>query len=303
MYLFFKKLTLFALWLYCKRFAIHNRSLLAIKNPTILGCNHPNSFLDAMVVGVKMKKPVHFITRSDVFKKAWVRSILRSVNMIPIYRIRDGKDNLGKNDLTFDECRQILKRGEHVLIFVEGFCQHQTTLQLPLKKGAPRMFIQAVEDGLDIKLLPVWIRYNSFVKFPKEIDINFGTAFGKEILTGAVENSAKMLAINTANANQLQQLSEIEHPKPVTFSKAILLLPAMLGILTHILFYYPLQKLASKLQGDIHYDSILFCVLAFLYPFYLLLIGLLFYCLLGAWWGLGAVFLLPLLAKAYTMWK
>ncbi len=303
MYLFFQNLTLFALWLYCKRFAIYNRSLLSIEQPTILGCNHPNSFLDAMIVGAKMKKRVHFITRSDVFKKAWVRSILRSVNMIPIYRIRDGKDNLGKNDHTFEECRQILQRGEHVLIFVEGFCQHQTTLQLPLKKGAPRMFIQAVEDGLDIRFLPVWLRYNSFTKFPKEVDINFGTPFGKEILNGAVENSAKMLAINTENANQLQQLSEIENPKPATLSKTILLLPSMLGLVTHILFYYPLQKLASKLQGDIHYDSILFCLLAFLYPFYLLLIGLLVGLLCGLWWGLAAAFVMPLLAKAYVLWK
>ena len=165
------------------------------------------------------------------------------------------------------------------------------------------MFIQAVDDELDIRFLPVWIRYNSFVKFPKEVDINFGTPFGKEILNGAVENSAKMLAINTANANQLQQLSAIENPKPASINKTILLLPAMLGLLTHILFYYPLQKLASKLQGDIHYDSILFCLLAFLYPFYLLLIGLFVYLFIGGWWALGAVLLLPLLAKVYTMWK
>ncbi len=303
MYLLFQNLTLFALWIYCKRLTIYNRSLLAIEQPTILGCNHPNSFLDAMIIGGKMKKRVHFMTRSDVFKKAWVRSILRSVNMIPIYRIRDGKDNLGKNDHTFEECRQILQRGEHVMIFVEGFCQHQTTLQLPLKKGAPRMFIQAVDDGLDIRFLPVWIRYNSFVQFPKEVDINFGTPFGKEILIGAEETGAKMLAINTENANQLQQLSEIENPKPAALNKAILFLPAMFGLLTHVLFYYPLQKLASKLQGDIHYDSILFCLLAILYPFYLLLVGLLVYLFIGGWWGLGAVLLLPLLAKAYTMRK
>ncbi len=303
MYLFVKVLTHFTLWLFCKRISLYNRASAQVETPMVLGCNHPNSFLDAIVIGAQMKNRVHFISRSDVFKKAWVRAILKSVNMIPIYRMRDGKHNLSKNDETFEITREILQRGEHVLIFVEGFCKYQTTLQLPLKKGAPRMLVQGWQDGVDLKLLPVWVRYSSFFDFPKEIDINFGTPFGKEILKGHEENGAAMFVINKQTEIQLQFLSGIKNPQRPVLNKAILFVPAMLAVITHVLFYMPLQQLAWKFRGAQFYDSILFCLIAFLYPVYMLLVAFIFYSVLGIWGGLAALVGLPLLAKAYVMWK
>lgn len=291
------------MWIFCKRLGFYNREVERIKTPMILGCNHPNSFLDAMIIGALMDQRVHFITRSDVFKKGWIRAILRSVNMIPIYRFRDGKHNMSKNDATFEETRKILMKGENVLIFVEGFCSASHVLQLPLKKGAPRMLIQAWDDGLDVKLVPVWIRYNSLSTFPKEVDINYGKPFGNEVINQEDEAGIKMLAINKETETQLKYLSEVQNQKPKEINKAILFLPAMLGFITHVLYYIPLQKLAFKLKGTIHYDSILFCLLGFLYPFYLLLIGILLNYYTELWWALSAVFLLPVFAKAYSLWK
>ncbi|CAN5622141.1 hypothetical protein BH10BAC2_BH10BAC2_12910 [soil metagenome] len=83
-----------------------------------------------------MQQPVHFITRGDVFNKRWVRFVLSQLNMIPIFRIRDGKDKLSLNEQTFIRSVEILRNNGLLMIFVEGFCEHQTTL-LPLKKGAP----------------------------------------------------------------------------------------------------------------------------------------------------------------------
>lgn len=303
MYIFVKFIARFTLWLYSKRIGIYNPQMLKVEKPMILGTNHPNSFLDAIIVGGLMSHRVHFITRSGVFKHPVARAILRSVNMIPVYRMSDGKHQLSNNDATFEEVAQILKRGEHVMIFVEGLCIHQTTLQTPLKKGAPRMLLQAWADGLDVKLLPVWLRYSSFDRFPKEIDVNFGDPFGKEVLNGSAENGAAMLAINKQNEIQLQQLSTIKHKVPESFPKLLLFLPAMAAVLTHILFYFPLQRIAWKFKFDQYYDSILFVLLGFLYPFYLLTVGLLAGWFLGIWWGVGAVLLMPLLAKAYALWK
>ena len=164
---------------------------------------------------------VHFITRSGVFKHPLVRKILRSVNMIPIYRKSDGKGQLSNNDASFEEVRKILQRGEHVLIFVEGFCKHQTTLQTPLKKGAPRMLLQAWEDGLDVRFLPVWLRYNSFVDFPKEIDINYGTTFGKEVLNGKMETGAAMVAINK-KAETVQEVYDKVIAEKFMFEKRLI---------------------------------------------------------------------------------
>jgi 1-acyl-sn-glycerol-3-phosphate acyltransferase len=303
MYIFFKYLVRFSLWVFVKRIGIFNREAAKIITPLIVGVNHPNSFLDAFLVGSNMDHRVHFITRSGVFKHPLVRRILRSVNMIPIYRKSDGKGQLANNDASFEEVRKILQRGEHVLIFVEGLCIHQTTLQTPLKKGAPRMLLQAWEDGLDVTFLPVWLRYSSFVDFPKEIDINYGTPFGKEVLDGKMETGAAMVAINKKAEVELQHLSKKINTTDFKIPKVLLFIPAMLGVLTHILFYLPLERLAWKLQGEQYYDSILFSLLALLYPFYLLTIGFIVCSLLSGWWALGVVLAMPLLAKSYVLWK
>jgi 1-acyl-sn-glycerol-3-phosphate acyltransferase len=304
MYVFTKFLTNLYFWIFAKRLGIFNPDAKKITTPMILGVNHPNSFLDAIIVGAVMDHRVHFITRSGVFKNPVVRKILRSVNMIPIYRMTDGKDQLANNDATFEEVRAILKRGEHVLIFVEGFCRHQTTLQLPLKKGAPRMLLQAWADGLDVTFLPVWVRYNSFVDFPKSFDINFGKQFGKEVVREGMENGAAMLAINKAAEVQLQHLSEkINADSVIKIPKFLLFIPAMLGVLTHFMFYVPLERLAWKLRGEQYYDSILFCLMAFLYPVYLLIVFFVVKTFAGTAFAIASLFALPLLAKSFVLWK
>ena len=304
MYVFTKFLTNLYFWIFTKRFGVFNPAAKKITTPMILGVNHPNSFLDAVIIGAIMDHRVHFITRGGVFKHPIVRRILRSINMIPIYRMTDGKDQLANNDATFEEVRTILKRGEHVLIFVEGFCRHQTTLQLPLKKGAPRMLLQAWADGLDVTFLPVWVRYNSFVDFPKSFDVNFGKQFGREVVREGMEAGAAMMAINKATEVQLQHLSEkINTDTRIKIPKPLLFIPAMLGVLTHFMFYVPLERLAWKLRGEQYYDSILFCLMAFLYPVYLLFVFFAVKAFAGSLIAIIAVFALPLFAKSYVMWK
>lgn len=304
MYLLVKLLTHFTIWLTCKRFTVYNKAVTTIETPLVLGCNHPNSFLDAILVGALMKKRVHFLTRGDVFKNKFAIAVMKSVNMIPIYRIRDGKENLSKNDLTFELCREVIKNGEDVLIFVEGFCNYQTTLQTPLKKGAPRLMVQGWKDGVDVQLLPVWLRYNSFSAFPKTVEINFGTAFGKNSINSNEEDALAMQSINKETERQLLQLSTV-HPSKQTTSNYnwLLLLPALAGWITHVWLFIPVRQLAHKLKGSIHYDSILFSVLAFTYPFYLLLFAGIIFCTFGLYWALATILILPLLARAYTLWK
>jgi 1-acyl-sn-glycerol-3-phosphate acyltransferase len=303
MYLLVKVLTHFTIWLLCKRLSIYNKAVTGIETPLVLGCHHPNSFLDAILIGAQMKKRVHFLTRSDVFKNRWAAMVMRSVNMIPIYRIRDGKDNLSKNDITFELCRQIIQKGEHVLIFVEGFCNHQTVLQTPLKKGAPRLVVQGWKDGIDVKLLPVWIRFNSFTAFPKLVDVNFGTPFGKDVISSTDEEGLIMQNINRETERQLLQLSTIGQEIIKPQRNHLLFLPALMGTVLHLPLYAAAKAAATKFQGSIHFDSIMFTVIALAYPLYLLLISILFFCTAGWQWALVCGLSLPLLARAYTLWK
>ena len=98
-----------SLKIFCKKIVIHNPKQLNVAGPLIIAANHPNSFFDAILIGAFMQKPVHFITRGDVFRKRWARSILEQLNMMPIYRIRDGKEKLSLNQQTFDRSVEVLK--------------------------------------------------------------------------------------------------------------------------------------------------------------------------------------------------
>ena len=143
----------------------------------ILAPNHQGAFMDALVLGVYFRKPVHFLTRADIFKKGWVISILKSLHMMPIYRIRDGIQSLSGNDAVFETCFELLREGKSVLIFPEG--NHGLEYYLrPISKGSARLALDArdaLDPGTPLYVLPVGINYFSH-RFPfAKVKVKFGT--------------------------------------------------------------------------------------------------------------------------------
>lgn len=146
----------------------------------LLACNHPNSFLDAIIVGSHFKRPVHFLARGDAFRKPFARKILSVLKMIPIYRLSEGREYLALNDATFEQCGDILAKGGIVLIFAEGLCVNQWALR-PLKKGAARIAWTAFNDpGIreQFSVIPVGINYNGFGETGKRVIVQFEKAIG-----------------------------------------------------------------------------------------------------------------------------
>ena len=265
----------------------------------------PNSFFDAILIGAYMQQPVHFITRGDVFRKRWARNILEQLNMMPIFRIRDGKEKLSLNQQTFDKSVEVLKANGIVLIFVEGLCEHQTTL-LPLKKGAPRILIDCWQQNINAKILPVWLRYNSFFSFGKNIQINFGNIFGKEIISETNSDGESINKINKETAYQLSQLYKIQHQFNAlkALQQLLLTIPALVGLLLNFPFYFIVNCVVYPLtKSDTHYDSVLFGVLTFLYPVYILLTAFIGFYFTQNSYSILLIILVPLLARCYTVWK
>jgi 1-acyl-sn-glycerol-3-phosphate acyltransferase len=291
---------------FAKKIRIINSQALYHKGPLLLACNHPNSFFDAMLVGRFMKEPTYYMTRGDVFKKAWVRRIFNSLKMIPIFRIRDGKEKLGQNEETFIKSVDALRKNELLLIFVEGFCEHQTELQVPLKKGAARILQSCWQEGIPAKVLPVWLEYSSFDRFGKTMDIRFGELFGSEV-SADISSATCINEINAETTTRLLKLSRdipFKPEEPGILLRILLFIPAMLGAVLHAPLYLPVQKLVSRLSRDnVHYDSMLFAFLIFTYPLYLLLLTSVLLVITHQWWPLLVLVLFPLTAKAYLHWK
>lgn len=294
----------FTLFLSCKRITLHNKELFRHNGPLLIGAHHPNSFFDAILVGTYMKKPVHFLTRSDVFRYKLVRFVLRQLQMIPVYRIRDGKEKLSLNESSFRQSRDSLRKGRHVLIFVEGFCDHQTTLQ-PLKKGAARILLQSWMEGTQVQMMPMWIRYHSFTDFGKEIDVMAGEPFGSNCLPELSENGTNLQLINKRIADTLTELSQLKAVHTHNLTRNSLLFPfAFAGVVLHAPFYFIFHLMAKKInRGSIHYDSLLYVFLSLFYPAWLLLLGYGGYVIGGWTVALLMVVASPVTAKAFVLWK
>ena len=166
----------FCLQIFCSKITILNKSLLNTKGPVLLVANHPNSFLDAIIIAAFFKQKVYSLARGDAFKKPWQRLLLKPFNMIPIYRLSEGKDNLQKNYNTFKQCENILANNGILLIFIEGVCKNTHQL-LPFKKGAARIVEVCLKQNIPLQIMPIALGYSSFNKIPLSVTVNLQRSF------------------------------------------------------------------------------------------------------------------------------
>ncbi|WP_258103114.1 lysophospholipid acyltransferase family protein [Marinoscillum sp. MHG1-6] len=179
-YLFVKATSWLGLKLFFGGVKLIDKHNIPKDGAVIFAPNHQGAFMDALLSGVYTKRPVHFLTRADIFKSKVVISILKSLHMMPIYRIRDGIQSLSQNDAVFDTCFEILSNGKAVLIFPEGNHGHDYFLR-SISKGTSRLALDARESldpNLKLYIVPIGINYFShrrplakvLIKFGKPID-------------------------------------------------------------------------------------------------------------------------------------
>lgn len=262
---------------------------MQIDGPLLIAANHPNSFLDAVILATIFKQPIYSLARGDAFVNNFYKKILFSLKMLPVYRISEGAENLEHNYTTFGECINIFKKDGIVLIFSEGLCKNEWHLR-PLKKGTARLAISAWQQNIPLKVLPLGINYSSFRLFGKNVILNFG-----DIITADSFNrdDPDGKAVIDFNANLQQQLNnlviEIDRtdkkkvtqiffvPQPI-FKKIVLFIPSLIGYGIHFPLYYA-AVLAIKNRANDHYDSIIVGLLFLFYPIYIIVITVIIYLL------------------------
>lgn len=289
--------------------------MLLLKGPLLIAANHPNSFFDAIILATLFKQPVYSLARGDVFKKPFFARLLASLNILPVYRVTEGVENLEHNYTTFDRCREIFRQGGVVLIFCEGRCINEWHLR-PLMKGTARLAISSWQADIPLKVLPAGINYSSFYTFGKNIQLGFGNCITAADIETDNGHGKSIASFNKLLNGQLQQLvTEIDKADrqkiktafgtPVSLLKKILLsVPAVFGWLVHAPLYLPLRSFAFKKAGtNDHFDSVLTGLLFITYPLYLLLLGTVACFITGSAVCFLLVLLLPFCAWAYTQVK
>ncbi len=147
--------------------------------PLLIASNHPNGFLEPIIIGCIFHRPLHFMVRGDVFRKPWLRPFLVNTNQIPIFRFRDGFKELRKNDSSLQEAYKALDKEAAIILFIEGGTELVKTLR-PFQKGMARMansYLEVNNSGKELKILPVAINFLSPFKLRSRVCLNVGEAY------------------------------------------------------------------------------------------------------------------------------
>jgi len=303
------------MYIFCRRVIISKPEMLTEKGPLLLACNHPNSFLDAIILDMLFEQPIWSLTRGDVFKKPLYARILASLKMLPVYRTSEGAENLSINYQTFNICQQIFKEKGIVIMFSQGKSINEWHLR-KLKKGTARLAIKSWKEGIPLRVLPIGINYSSFGRFGKNVYLNFGEMISSDLINFDDADGLQHQTFNKKLNDALQELV-FEIPKedrqlqkeklkvPVSWPKKILLaIPAIPGYLLHLPLYMPVQSYTKKRTWhNDHFDSIMVAVLFIIYPLYLILLITLTFLFTKSWWALSLFLVLPFCAWAYVQLK
>lgn len=146
--------------------------------PVIFAPNHTNALMDALAVHalVPNNLPVIFLARADIFKNKLVAKILNFMKIMPAFRMRDGVENLGRNQEIFDQCVEVLHHNAALGIMPEGNQETERFLR-PLVKGIFRIAFAAQQkygDKPTVKIVPVGLDFGDITKFGKHIIIQIG---------------------------------------------------------------------------------------------------------------------------------
>lgn len=169
--------------------------------------NHQNALLDPLLIAVNSTRKNYFLTRADVFTNKVITSILKSLQMIPVYRLRDGIRTITKNKRIFSYCSDVLLNNKSIILFPEG--NHSLNRNVRnLSKG----FTRIIEDYLKRKkehklvIIPVGLNYQTPTEFGDRVSIFFGRSIDPSKFLNS-NNELDILLLKSSVQNNLKELT------------------------------------------------------------------------------------------------
>jgi len=194
LYKFLKYTLPITLRIFYKKVVVTGYKNIPRKGPVIFACDHQNALIDALIVGNASFRGTYFLARADIFKKPFIAKLLGKIRIFPVFRIRDGVENLDNNNDTFNKCISLLGNAESFTIFPEGSHNRMRHLR-ELKKGIARIAFEAeTKNKKNLVVIPVGLNYSNHIYCNSEVVVNFGKPINvSEYMDLYSENSAKAL--------------------------------------------------------------------------------------------------------------
>jgi len=159
--------------LFYKEIKVKHAEYLEHDGPVIIIANHPNTLMDAWMVGIATKQPIYFMAKGTFFSSPFKRYILRQMNMIPVNRKVDSKVQGVDNETSFEACYQLLESGKTLVIFPEGNSFPERQLR-ELKSGTARIALEAERRNkgkLNLRIVPMGLFYSEAERFRSSVMI------------------------------------------------------------------------------------------------------------------------------------
>ena len=179
-YHFLKQIIKIAIYIYFKKVVVTGKENIPDKGPLIIVGNHPNTFMDALIIIAITRQRIGFVGNASIFINKIVNSIFRYFHVIPIYRKKDVlPGEKPDNKKTFVKCHDYLGKQGTLLIFPEGNSYYELKLR-KIKTGTARIALSFEElhnfEG-KLKILPIALDYSDSIQFRSIISVTVNPPF------------------------------------------------------------------------------------------------------------------------------
>lgn len=157
-------------------FVVRGLDNLPTDGAYIIAPCHQQALMEPLAVLCFAPKAPVFLARADIFAKPTIRAILTFLRILPVYRIRDGKSSLGKNQAIFDHSRDVLLDGYPLCLMAEGRHNNRHHL-LPFGKGMFRIAGETQQRLGDhpLYIVPTGIDFDDYERPYSNLVVNIGS--------------------------------------------------------------------------------------------------------------------------------
>lgn len=185
----------------------------------ILVANHPNTFLDAVLLTAIFPARLHYLAKAPLWRFPILGSVLDRLGAIAVTRRQDAGDPTAHtNQRAFDTATKTLKGSGHVLVFPEGVSQPGLSLK-PIKTGTARLAFQFARQthwNRPVKVIPIGLDYAEPTVFRSAVTVRIGEPMDVSAFQAAYRENPKQAVwtVTQSISDRLKELiPHLDHPE------------------------------------------------------------------------------------------
>lgn len=172
-----------SLRLFYRRIAAVDPQRLPADGPVLIAANHPNYIIDALAIGTRTPRQLHFVVRGPLLDRYPLLSrFLRGAGAVPVFRPSEtpfdtrsgGRTSVNRE--SFARCADLLEENGLLCMFAEGE-SHPDRQVRELRSGTARIVLEAEERNdyaLGVQVIPAGLYFSDVDRYFSDGAVAFG---------------------------------------------------------------------------------------------------------------------------------